>query len=169
MLINFLFLIITILILIFQKINLQDDKYLVSRNNIEIEKKNELCNIVKYTSSTLPENIKCNLKKNLIYILKFLKKDKEFYISGNEITNVQIIENKFYKKIIVDIFVWDLKKIHYNFIKFNYSLMNNRIIIHSINFINDKNRNSDVNKSNLKFIKNNEYLENSKIRNKWII
>ena len=51
MLINFLFLIITILILIFQKINLQDDKYLVSRNNIEIEKKNELCNIVKYTST----------------------------------------------------------------------------------------------------------------------
>ena len=165
MLINFLILIFVLLIFLFKK-NKIKDKYLIFIKNKS--GKNNFCNLVKYTSSTLPENIKCTLKKNLIYILNYLNKNKEWYISGNEITNVEIRENKSYKNIIVDIFIWDLKKLHYNFIKFNYTIKNNKIFLHSFDLIKDRIKYNN-NNNDLDFIRENEYLNVSKKRNQWII
>ena len=140
--------------------------------------KQDFCKIIQFTRSTIPENIKCYVKKNLILIIKNI--NKNLYITGNEIENMTIKYNKIYTNFIIDIFVWDTTKYYYKFLKIDFFVYKKIIILKSIKIINNKvdtiqNRIGDYalflpkkSQDRKNFIKDNEYLQKSVIRNKWI-
>ena len=112
----------------------------------------------------------------LLYCIKY----NDLYVSGNEIENITIKFNHYYQNYIVDIFIWNTKKYYYNFLKFNFVITKNNIHVKSIDIINNKKntiiknignyavflpkKNQDINNFKLE----NEYLNKSIIRNKWI-
>lgn len=139
----------------------------------------DFCKIIKFNRNTIPENLKCYLKKNLIVIMNNI--NKNLYISGNEIENIIIKYNKIYKNFIIDIFVWDTIKYYYTFLKIDFVIYKNIIILKSIRVIKDQKdiihnkignyslflpkKDQDRNQ----FIKDNEFIQKAITRNKWII
>ena len=49
----------------------------------QILHKNQYCKEIKFNASTIPENLKCFVTKNIIIIMKNINKD--LYVSGNEV------------------------------------------------------------------------------------
>ena len=141
--------------------------------------KEKICVELKYNKTTIPENLKCYVKNIILYIIKD-KKYNHLYVSGNEIENLTIKFNNNYQNFIVDIFVWNTKKYYYNFLKFNFVRTKNNIQIKSIDIINDKKYNikkkignyslflPKKNQDRNNFKLDNEYLNKSITRNKWI-
>ena len=150
-----------------------------SKSTPQLKFKEKTCFDLKYNKTTIPENLKCYVNNIIIYILKEMKYN-HLYVSGNEIENLNIKFNNYYQNYIVDIFIWNIKKYHYNFIKFNFVITKNNINVKSIDIINNKKntiiknignyslflpkKNQGINNFKLE----NEYLNKSIIRNKWI-
>lgn len=160
-------------------------KFIDNRNlKIVFDKTKKDCKVLKYTDSTLPVELKCYVKKLIVTIMKFLNKTSEIFVSRNEITNLELIYNTSYSNFIIDIFVWNIEGNHYDFLKFDIIVDGNNLYLNSINYINRKHSEININSTNnskyhlykpLKnqskkdFIKQNKCILPSSIRNKWIL
>ena len=154
-------------------------------NKILIKKEEKYCSIIKYTASTLPVDMNCYIKKLIVLIMQFLNKNKEIYVSRNEITNLQVIyNNEGYANYLIDIFVWNIPDYHYDFLQFDIVVLGNDLYLNSINYINKKKPeinttsttgskyqlfNPEKNQTRKNFILDNEYIDPSYYRNKWIL